>query len=103
MARLLIGNSLRKYFERSSLVRTLLWWTEAALLGAFLLIARILPTDHNALSRVPHRPNLRRADVCNARFYTIGGSVEYRKDRLRGLRQIVLDVRIAINARHIGT
>lgn len=45
MARLLIGNSLRKYFERSSFIRTSLWLVEAGLFGLFLLVGRILPTD----------------------------------------------------------
>jgi len=45
LARLLIGTSLRKYFERWSLVRALLWRIEAGLFWLFLLIAWILPTD----------------------------------------------------------
>lgn len=45
VARLVIGNSLRKYFERSSFVRNLLWLVEAGLFGLFLLVARMLPTD----------------------------------------------------------
>ena len=49
MARLLIGNSLRKYFERWSFVRHLLWMTEAAVFGAFLAFARLLPADRASL------------------------------------------------------
>ncbi|UCC15439.1 MAG: lysophospholipid acyltransferase family protein [Gammaproteobacteria bacterium] len=45
VARLLIGNSLRKYFERWSFVRNLLWMMEAAVFGAFLGLARLLPAD----------------------------------------------------------
>jgi len=45
VARLLVGNSLRKYFDRWSFVRKSLWMLEAGLLWLFLLIARLLPTD----------------------------------------------------------
>jgi KDO2-lipid IV(A) lauroyltransferase len=45
LARLLIGNSLRKYFERWTFVRKLLWFVEAAVFWLFLGIARMLPTD----------------------------------------------------------
>jgi KDO2-lipid IV(A) lauroyltransferase len=52
LARLLIGNSLRKYFERWTFVRKLLWCTEAAVFWLFLGIARALPTDRaTALGR----------------------------------------------------
>lgn len=49
MARLLIGNSLRKYFERWSFVRNLLWMTEAAVFGAFLGFTRLLPAGRASL------------------------------------------------------
>ena len=45
MARLIIGTSLRRYFERWSFVRKILWLTEAGVLWTFLMFARILPTD----------------------------------------------------------
>ena len=47
MARLLIGTSLRRYFERWAFVRNLLWLIEAGVFRAFLLFARILPTDRS--------------------------------------------------------
>ncbi len=47
MARLIIGTSLRRYFERWSFVRQLLWLIEAGLFRAFLFFARILPTDRS--------------------------------------------------------
>jgi KDO2-lipid IV(A) lauroyltransferase len=45
MARLIIGNSLRRYFDRWSFVRKTLWFLEAALFRLFLGLARLLPAD----------------------------------------------------------
>ena len=45
MARLLIGNSLRRYFDRWQFVRKALWLAEAAVFWLFLAIARVLPAD----------------------------------------------------------
>jgi lauroyl/myristoyl acyltransferase len=45
LARLIIGTSLRRYFERWSFVRKILWLIEAGVLWTFLMFARILPTD----------------------------------------------------------
>ena len=45
MARLIIGSSLRKYFDRWSFVRKLLWGLEAGIFGLFLFIAGLLPAD----------------------------------------------------------
>jgi KDO2-lipid IV(A) lauroyltransferase len=45
MARLLIGNSLKRYFDRWSFVRKTLWLLEAAVFRSFLALARLLPAD----------------------------------------------------------
>ena len=42
---MLIGNSLKRYFDRFSGVRKALWFVEAAVFRLFLGIARLLPTD----------------------------------------------------------
>ncbi len=52
MARLLIGNSLRRYFDRWQFVRKALWLAEAAVFWLFLAVARVLPADRaTALGR----------------------------------------------------
>ena len=52
MARLIIGNSLKRYFDRWSFVRKTLWFLEAALFRLFLFFARLLPADRaTALGR----------------------------------------------------
>lgn len=45
MARLVFGNSLRRYFDRWTFVRKALWWSEAAVFRVFLWLARLLPPD----------------------------------------------------------
>jgi KDO2-lipid IV(A) lauroyltransferase len=45
MARLLIGNSLRRYFDRWQFVRKALWLAEAGIFWLFLAVARVLPAD----------------------------------------------------------
>jgi len=45
MARLLIGQSLRKYFDRWAFVRQTLWAIEGLILGSIHLAMSLLPTD----------------------------------------------------------
>lgn len=46
MARLLIGQSLRKYFDRWAFVRHTMWAVEGLLLGFLHLVMSLLPTDY---------------------------------------------------------
>ena len=45
MARLIIGHSLRKYFDRWAFVRHALWAMEGLILGGLHLMLRLLPAD----------------------------------------------------------